>query len=75
MAGNVVRFTGVTKLDLPADRILDGAQAAALQGAVVVGYDDDGEFYFASSYADGADALWLLELAKLKLLRIGGGED
>lgn len=35
---------------------------------VVLGYDPAGEEYFASSIADGADVIWLLERLKLKLL-------
>jgi len=67
--GEVVVFTGITKLDLPPDRLLEAA-VGQLEGVVIVGYDKDGKEYFASSYADGADALWLLERMKLKLLRI-----
>lgn len=68
---NVVVFTGITKLDVPVERILAGAMVANLEGAVVVGVDKDGEFYFASSWADGSDVLWWLEIAKKKLLEIG----
>lgn len=34
----------------------------------------EGQFYFASTYADGCDVLWLLEKAKLALLRVGRQE-
>lgn len=65
--GNVVHWPGVTKLDLPVERILDRAAEAKLSGALVVGWTEDGEFYAASSYADGGDLLWLLEMTKRKL--------
>lgn len=65
--GNVVNFTGVTKLDLPPDRMLESA-VGKLEGVVLLGYTKDGEEYFASSYADGGDMLWLLERAKKALL-------
>lgn len=66
---NVIPFTGITKLDLPPDRILESA-IGHLDGVVVLGYKkDSGEEYFASSYADGGDMLWLLERAKQALLR------
>jgi len=68
--GKLVYFNGVTRLDLPADRILENAPKE-MQTAVVIGWDADGDFYFASSAADGADVLWLLEMAKKKLLEIG----
>jgi len=67
--GEVVNLGCVTKLDLPADRILEAA-AGKLEGVVIMGYDKDGNEYFASSYADGGDTLWLLERSKLKLLRM-----
>lgn len=35
---------GVTKLDLPPDRILEGAKGQ-LTGCVVLGYDQEGKFY------------------------------
>ena len=63
----------VTSLDLPTERILQAAinNAEPLQKVVVIGYDSNGEMYFASSVADGPEVLWLLEKAKLKLLNIG----
>jgi hypothetical protein len=67
--GKVVTFTGITKLDLPADRILENA-IGELDGVVILGYQKDGEEFFASSYADGGDVLWLLERCKKQLLEI-----
>jgi hypothetical protein len=60
----------VTKLDLPAERILTGALAAELNSAVVIGWDG-GDLYFASSIANGAEVLWLLEEAKIQLMAKG----
>ena len=68
MTDNVVDFDGITKLDIPPDRILEGAKGK-LQSVAIVGYDEDGEEYFASSQADGGEVLWLLERCKLNLLR------
>jgi len=67
MTDNVVRLPVVTTLDTPTDVILDGAKAHGLQDCVVVGWDKDGKFYFASSVADGGDVLWLFEHAKKQL--------
>lgn len=64
----VLRFQGITKLDIPVDRVLDSALDEGLRCVVVLGYDTDGKEYFASSIADGADVLWLLERLKLRLL-------
>lgn len=68
---NVVNLPCISRLDLPADRILDAAKAAELEGVVVIGYHKDGSEYFASSYADGSIPVWLMERSKKKLLEIG----
>lgn len=67
MTAQVFDFTGITKLDLDPDRILEGAKGK-LQGVVVLGFDQDGKFYGATSYADGGNCLWLLEVCKKRLL-------
>jgi hypothetical protein len=66
---NVVELDVVTTLDIPAERVL--RNAAGITTAVVLGYNEDGSFYFASSVADGAEVLWLLKLAEKRLLEIG----
>lgn len=62
---------GVTKLDIPADRVLEQA-IDKLDGVLVIGYDKDGDLYAASSYADGGMVMWLLEHCKYKLMECGG---
>lgn len=71
--GNVVNLHCVTKLDMPPDRILEEA-IGKLDGVVIMGFDKDGEEFFASSYADGGQVLWLIERSKLKLLRTADSE-
>jgi hypothetical protein len=66
--GEVVPLGCITRLDLPPDRVLEGAMGR-LEGLVIMGYDTDGELYFASTYADGGTVLWLMEQLKLKLMR------
>jgi hypothetical protein len=68
--GVVVPLGNITYLDLPTDRVLDGAKGKCSEGVIVLGFDDDGEFYFASSIADGGAVIWLMELAKKKLLEV-----
>ena len=63
----VLPFHGLTKLDIPVDRILEGAKGK-LDSVVILGYDKDEEEYFASSMADGGDVLWLLEKCKIVLM-------
>ena len=71
---NVVELDMVTRLDIPVERVLNGAMKADLNNVFVVGWDQDGDLYTASSIADGAELLWMLELAKKRLLAIGDGD-
>ncbi len=66
---NIVRFTGITTLDLDPDAVLKEA-IGKLEGVIVIGYDKDEEEYFASSYADGGDTLWLIERFKKMLMEV-----
>ncbi len=69
--GEVVELPVVTTLPIPSQRLLRKAIDGGVTNVVIIGYDPEGEFWFASSDADGGDILWLLELAKKKLLEIG----
>lgn len=69
MAGNVILFSGITRLPLPPDRILESA-IGQLESVVIFGYDKEGEEYFASSIADGGEVLWLMKRTELKLLTV-----
>lgn len=69
MADNVVDFGGITKLDLPPDRVLEGAKGR-LDSVVIMGFDQDGNEYFASSKADGGEVMWLMERCKKQLLEM-----
>ncbi len=72
---NVVEFNGITSLDLTPDRVIQGALNAKMTEVVIVGFDEDGEFYFASSKADSGDVIYHLEMAKHKLLQIGSDDN
>lgn len=67
----VIEFRGVTRLDLDPDRVLENAKGQ-LKHFVIIGYNTDDEFFFSSTMADGGDVMWMLEVAKLKLLRVAG---
>ncbi len=67
MTAKIFEFSGPTKLDIDPDRVLKKAEGK-LQGVVLMGYDKDGDFFAASSYADGGDVLWLIELLKKQLM-------
>ena len=65
--GKVIPIGGVTKLDLPLDKVLEAAKGE-MEGVVLMGYDKEGELYFTSTYADGGEVLCLLEKLKQKLM-------
>lgn len=72
----VIDYNGVTRHNIDPDKVLNKAHGS-LSGVVVLGYTHDGEEYFASSYADGGDVLWLMERCKRKLLSVftDSGDD
>jgi len=71
MSDNVIPLGGVTRLNLPTDRVLQNAIGQFDEdGVVIMGYDKDGDFYFASSIADGGTVLWLIEQCKKRLLEV-----
>lgn len=61
--GEIISF----KRDLPIERILEGAKKE-LSGVILIGYTNDGEEYFASTYSDGGEIMWLVERFKNELL-------
>lgn len=65
-----VRFSGTTTLDLDPTHVLAAALERGLTEVVVLGYDGDGDEYFASSKSDGGDVLWLLAMAQKNLLDV-----
>ena len=66
---NVVHAPIVTKLDLDASQVLREA-IGELDEVVIVGYTKDGHDYYASSMADGANALWHLQRGIHSLMNI-----
>ncbi len=67
---NVIPLGCITRLDLPPDRILEAAKGK-MQSVVIIGFDAEGQEYFASSVADGGTVMWLLERCKKALLEVG----
>ena len=74
MSDNVVMLGNLTRLNIPTDRVLEEAKGKIKGGIILIGYDVDGEEYFASSLADGAEVLWLLERCKQELLNGAAGD-
>lgn len=65
----VVDLPVITTLDLNPERVLAGAMEERLKGVVVIGFTEDGQEYFASSYADGGDVIWHLRRAEHRLMQ------
>lgn len=62
----------ITSLDIPVERVLNAAITADLQEVMLIGRRKDGEFYFAASFGDGGTVLWLMERAKIELMKVSG---
>lgn len=69
---NVINLPVVTTLDIPAERILNKAIESDLKDVMVIGTDKQGNFYFAASFGDGGNVLWLMERAKIELMKVSG---
>lgn len=67
----VVPLSTQTKLDIPVERILDGAKKHDLQQVIVIGAKQDGTLYVALSTGDvGANNL-MLDCAKAQIVNPG----
>lgn len=66
--GEVVELDVQTSLPIPSEKLLQKAIDNGVTNVVIIGYDPDGKFYIASSDASCGDVLWLLEVAKKRLL-------
>lgn len=64
---NVVVLDVETSLDIPADRVLSGAMGE-LESVIVIGRRNNGTLYVASSMADAAEFVFMVELAKRQVL-------
>lgn len=71
--GDVVELDTITRLPIPPNRVLEAAIDVVVDHVIVIGWDADGDMYFASSNPDGPETLWLLEKAKAAILAVGGG--
>lgn len=75
MNDKVVPLHGFTTLDLPPERVLDGAKEANLAGVVIIGVEPDGKEYLASSWGDSAAILWHLKRAEHVLMRMADEQE
>jgi len=68
---NITDIGIATTMDTSVERVLHRAGEKGLKSVIVMGWTEAGDIYFASSKADGGDALWLMENAKKALLEVG----
>lgn len=68
MTSNVVWPRFIMSQDLPADAVLEQSKGK-LNNAIVLGWDENGDPWALSSFADGRDALWLLQTAIHRLMQ------
>ncbi len=68
----IIPLNNITYLDLDPDQVLKNI-IGKLNSVVVLGYDLEGDEFFASSIADGADVCWLMERCKKQLLETDEG--
>lgn len=66
--GEVVILDCETRLDIPADRVLDAAKEDNLSVAMVIGYDPDGGLVLRTTTTKAKELVWLMELAKKLIL-------
>lgn len=66
--GSITRFKVIDN-SVPSIEVLTEAAEAGIDSAVVLGFDKDGMFYFASAHEDGMKTLWLLEQARYRLIQ------
>lgn len=65
---DIVRFTGITRLPVDPERVLEDVRGE-LSEVVVIGHDHEGNFVFSASEPDAASVIYLLEKAKYALMR------
>lgn len=66
---NVSQMNNISTMPLLPDQILCEA-VDELETVVVLGYDREGDEYFASNISDGPEVVWLLERSKIALLAV-----
>ena len=66
--GEVVILDCETRLDIPADRVLDAAKEDNLSVAMVIGHDPDGGLVLRTTTTKAKELVWLMELAKKLIL-------
>lgn len=67
---DVTNLHSETIMDLPPEKVLRSAIENVPETVVVIGYDEDGDIYFASTTSDLPEVLWLIERGKQRLMEM-----
>jgi len=68
MTAEILKFPGGTKLDIPAENVIAAAHECNLKEAIIIGREQDGTAFYASSLGDAGHILLELEKFKKMLL-------
>lgn len=68
---NVVRFPGVTMIDLSPDVILEHAKTHKFKTVLIIGITDEGNCEMFSSPIDVKELNWMLDVCKYEILAAG----
>ena len=66
--GDIIKFSGITTIEIPPADQLEKAKSWGMTKCIVIGTDDEGEFYCGGSFSDSAQIYWLLGLARKEIL-------
>lgn len=66
--GKVIKFPGLTTVDIPVENVLEGAKGFNLDYVLVIGKTKDGEYVAAASTSDMQRLLWVIESLKHQIL-------
>jgi len=67
MSDNVEKFPGAFFGTIPSETILSAAIEADLPGVIVIGYDKDGNLYWAHSMPEPEKVIWLLRATERQI--------
>jgi hypothetical protein len=66
--GEVVQLDVITKGEVPPQKVVDGIDCENIEHLIVVAFDKNGELEISMSSGEIPINLWMLELAKKRIL-------
>lgn len=73
--GDMLRFEGMTKVEIPPEELLDAAKSWEMTKCMVLGIDVDGELCFGGSFSDVPLMNLLLDHAKRYVIETEDGGE